>query len=613
MRCRLLVISLLATVLATVVPAQETAKEPAPAPKPGERLHDLLRQIGKLDAAAWAERKAALEQQAKAADKQAADLRAQAARLQQQAKAADEAAAAVRAEIVRLEQLQKLLGAPPAEPAPAKPAAKPAAPAKAEAKTDDKAKEKTEPKTEPKVEKQAKDMAPPAAAPAAMVADAAASEPLVFWRGRVERLLQDQCSSCHEPGEKKGGLDVTTFAAIRAGGGSGRTLVPGDPEHSRLWLMVSQQERPFMPKGDDPLPADELQLLRTWIEQGACEDEASARAFVRAQAAANKAEPQAAPMAAAPAVLPENLPPLPLHTGVRPAAVKSLARSPVADLIAMPGLQQVLLFDAQFEPFGALPCPQPAIECVNFTADGSQLVVGCGEPGRTGIALVYDVRTGRQLGAFGAERDVPLAVAAHAGRGLVALGGAGKRARVLRQRDGEELFAGAHDDYVLSLQFSPDGKLLAAGDRAGAIQLWEVDGGRLGSTLPCSAGAVNGLAFASGGRLLAAACADGSVRGFDILAGKELWKRNAHRGEATAVAFGPADTLASAGQDGCLDVLTSAGKPVATSKALGEWLYSVAFGASGEVVFGGDWLGRVHRFDSKSKQVSTASPLAAGQ
>lgn len=97
--------------------------------------------------------------------------------------------------------------------------------------------------------------------------DAALPTTFVDWAA-VEPLLQDRCSSCHEPNDKKGGLDVTTFAAMRAGGGSGKTITPGEPEQSRLYLMVTMQERPFMPKGEDPLPAEQQQLLRTWIEQG---------------------------------------------------------------------------------------------------------------------------------------------------------------------------------------------------------------------------------------------------------------------------------------------------------------------------------------------------------
>ena len=37
------------------------------------------------------------------------------------------------------------------------------------------------------------------------------------------------------------------------------------------------------------------------------------------------------------------------------------------------------------------------------------------------------------------------------------MGGAGKHCRVHRTTDGSELFAGKHDDFVLSIDVSPDG------------------------------------------------------------------------------------------------------------------------------------------------------------
>jgi hypothetical protein len=39
----------------------------------------------------------------------------------------------------------------------------------------------------------------------------------------------------------------------------------------------------------------------------------------------------------------------------------------------------------------------------------------------------------------------------------------------------------------------------------------------------------------------------------------------------------------------------------------------VAYGASGDVVFGGDWLGRVHRVDVNAKKVSAAVSLVGAQ
>ena len=52
----------------------------------------------------------------------------------------------------------------------------------------------------------------------------------------------------------------------------------------------------------------------------------------------------------------------------------------------------------------------------------------------------------------GSERGVPLAVALHKNAGLIALGGASKRAMV-RSFDDHEVPVGAPDDFALALQF----------------------------------------------------------------------------------------------------------------------------------------------------------------
>ena len=53
--------------------------------------------------------------------------------------------------------------------------------------------------------------------------------------------------------------------------------------------------------------------------------------------------------------------------------------------------------------------------------------------------------------------------------------------------------------------------------------------------------------------------------------------------------------------------LDSLGGPASFSGAL------VAFGATSDTVFAGDWLGRVHRLAGKSKKLSSQAPLMAEQ
>jgi hypothetical protein len=81
----------------------------------------------------------------------------------------------------------------------------------------------------------------------------------------VAPLLARKCLGCHNAGDKKGGLNLASAAAARAGGEGGEVVVPGKPEESLLWEKVSQNEMP--PK--KPLGDDEKKILRRWIADGA--------------------------------------------------------------------------------------------------------------------------------------------------------------------------------------------------------------------------------------------------------------------------------------------------------------------------------------------------------
>lgn len=570
------------TVMLGVAIACASSLRAQDAPGSAERLRTLLLELAGIDAKAWTARLAELEQQARAHDARAADLRAQAAKLQKEAEEADGRAKTLRTEIDRLKQVQALAAGLPK--ATSKPEARPA------------------PKKDmPKPDTPKPDMPKgPTPAPMAMASAEPAATDFVTW-AHVGPILLEHCASCHDPDDKEGGLDLTSFASARQGGGSGETITPGEPEQSRLYRLITRQERPFMPRNADPLPAATIARLKLWIEQGAAEDDGAARAFLA------KKDANAKLAAASPAVddddgeapMPRALPEVELRSPTRPAALKSLARSPRAPLLALPGLQQVRLLDANLDAIGVLPCPLAQIDAVAFSADGRFLLAAGGDPGRRGRAVLYDVRTGGQLGEFGAEKDVPLAAAVDGRLGLVALGGSSKQVRVHRIKDGSLAFAGKHDDFVLGLDFARSGEWLAAADRSGVVKVWDTTSGRLEQTLVGHRGAVHAVAFHRGGKLLASVGADGTVRMWDVAEGKEKWRQTAHRGEALAVALGPDETLATCGSDGRIKLYTAQGRERGTSPVLGEWLYSVAFGADGKTVFAGDWQGRTHRFAVK--------------
>ena len=89
----------------------------------------------------------------------------------------------------------------------------------------------------------------------------------VDFKADVAPIFEQHCLSCHADGNAKGDLSLTTFKHLEENG----YVVAGDPDGSYLIELVTSQdgEPPAMPKEAKPLSADEVALLRQWIEQGA--------------------------------------------------------------------------------------------------------------------------------------------------------------------------------------------------------------------------------------------------------------------------------------------------------------------------------------------------------
>jgi hypothetical protein len=82
-------------------------------------------------------------------------------------------------------------------------------------------------------------------------------------------VLERSCAECHNPKRRKGGLDLTTRAALLEGGQSGAAVVPGNAAKSFLMKLASHELEPAMPHRKAKLPAADLAALGKWIDAGA--------------------------------------------------------------------------------------------------------------------------------------------------------------------------------------------------------------------------------------------------------------------------------------------------------------------------------------------------------
>ena len=98
----------------------------------------------------------------------------------------------------------------------------------------------------------------------------AASAPKVDYQRDVQPILQKNCYVCHSASSQMSGLRLDNRQALLAGGNSGKIVVPGSADTSTLYERVAGTGGlARMPFGGDPLPPEQVKLIRAWIDQGA--------------------------------------------------------------------------------------------------------------------------------------------------------------------------------------------------------------------------------------------------------------------------------------------------------------------------------------------------------
>jgi mono/diheme cytochrome c family protein len=101
--------------------------------------------------------------------------------------------------------------------------------------------------------------------PQAVAPETPQAGPVSFSR-QIAPIFQAKCAECHGAETQEAGLNLSTYELAMKGSEYGTVIEAGDADGSLLVEMVAAGE---MPQDGDPLPAEEIALIRAWIEAGA--------------------------------------------------------------------------------------------------------------------------------------------------------------------------------------------------------------------------------------------------------------------------------------------------------------------------------------------------------
>jgi WD40 repeat protein/serine/threonine protein kinase len=152
---------------------------------------------------------------------------------------------------------------------------------------------------------------------------------------------------------------------------------------------------------------------------------------------------------------------------------------------------------------------------------------------------------------------------------------------------------------VRQLAVRPGGRQLATAGWDRTVRIWDIDNGQEVRTLAGHEEPVNAVAYSPDGRWIASAANDQTVRVWDADTGRELHTLQRHSGAVYSVAFSPdGRLLASAGNDGAIRLWdTASWQERAVLQKHTSGVRAVAFSPDGRLLASGgdDWTVRLWR------------------
>jgi WD40 repeat protein len=414
-------------------------------------------------------------------------------------------------------------------------------------------------------------------------------EPVSYAKD-VEPIFYNKCISCHSGNIKESKLDLSSYEAMVKGGKRGQVVLPGKSALSLLVKLASKAQRPFMPpRKEDPLSAEELALIKLWIDEGAKapsgvrmkpkvvlsllppsikQIHAVAISPDKSAVAAGRANQIHIFDAGSGAFIRTLVDPKLTSADSKPVKaahltlVESMTYSPEGKYLASGSFKEVNIWDAKT---GALRTKLTdfvdRVVALAFSPNGKYLATGGGAPSEDGEIKVFEVATWKQvLDIKNGHSDTVYGVAFSPDGTKLATCGADKFVKVFEVPSGKFLksFEG-HTHHVLDVGWKGDGKLLASGGADNVVKIWDYEKGEQVRTINAHNKQVTRLLFIGKTANFVTCSGDATIRYWNADNGGNVRNFSGNTDFVYAVGVSPdGNVLAAGGEDGVIRLYNGA-------------------------------------------------------
>jgi WD40 repeat protein len=421
------------------------------------------------------------------------------------------------------------------------------------------------------------------------------AEPVSFKRD-IAPLLLNNCLACHGPKKAEGGYRIDTFERATAAGESTQPgFLAGKLDQSEAFRRITSTDKAErMPLDGDPLPVEQVDLIKRWLEEGAAFDGPDPKA-----ALASYIPPPTHPDA------PES------YRGTLP--ITAVEFSPDGSQLVVGGYHELLFYNpADGALLRRLPNVGQRTYAIRYSPDGQLLAVACGAPGRLGEVRVFKPDTGELVRVLGMTSDVVFDCAFSPQGDRLATCAADAAVRVYSVADGaEQLTITSHSDWVFAVAWKADGSQLATASRDKTAKVFDAKTGDLLITYSGHGQPVRGVLFHPDGAEVYSSGSDNKLHRWKIADAAKSAEIGL-AGEAYKLAPAGEFFLTASADNKARQFSAKEHKQVREFTSAKDWVLSAAMHGATKRIAGGAFDGQVFVWNADDGALVTAFTAAPG-